>query len=1384
MFRGKTELRETAKWVPRVDKTGAELIIRGCINGVEGVMVVDTGAQVSLLKIGVSREPKTKNNTAVHGITGKSLMVYGVQQVCIDVGLEQTYLAEMIVTDLPEGYLAIIGYDLLREWGAIIDLPQNTLQLTQGSIPFIQGEQSRMTHSETARSLMNSEHSTMQQRRTLKDVESQSRTSIGRQDVINLVTPLPEVELDTTAQLANVTKVNPEPLLEEVYMYNASVVTLPPRCECTAIVKLNKRSAFEGENTTVVLEPTELRIHGVYCARILGKIKDGKSLVKLINVSNEELRIPKNTRLVKIEAASDNELDHEVKAGEKKRFCSERESADGQRPSGNKKKTEADTCSKQGKGHDVIFDEAVRKHCFMTGKGNLRLELEKKLQHLTKDERELMLETLLEYEDLFFDENKGQLGCTSAITHKIETGNAPPIYKRAYRVPHAQREIMDKLIKDQLDRGIIVPSCSPYAAPVIIVPKKTTDGPAKYRFCVDFRALNLVTTPDVYPLPNISETLDMLGNAKYFTTIDLASGFHQVKMDPDSEEKTAFNVPGGHYQYKRLPMGLINSPATFQRLMDNVLMGLKDELCLVYLDDVIIPSSNLIGQSERIRKVFDKLRAANLTIQLEKCQFAANEVEYLGHLITDHGVKPDPRKIEAVRNYPRPVCAKDVRSYLGLSGYYRKFIPNFAEIAKPLTQLTKKDVKFEWTKDCTTAFDKLKSLLVTNPVLVFPDFSLPFILSTDASGVALGAVLSQMVNGAEHPVAYASRQLNAAERNYSTTERELLSLLYATKYFRCYLYGRRFTAVTDHIALKWMLSLKDPSSRLMRWTLRLSEFEYQVVHKSGKMHTNADSLSRHVLGVNTELSPLLDLELFKQYQLTDPECQMMSSQKKVKMSHEKVLYYERNGNKKIIVPEKLREKVISLHHDVPTAGHAGVKKTVHRIREKFWWKTLEADVAKYIQSCHECNQRRDIGKLRAPLGNFEEPDAPFERIATDIVGPLPLTESGNRYILSVIDHFSRFVEFVALPNQTAECIARALVHRVITKFGIPKQLLTDQGANFTGDLMREMCGLLKIKKLQTSAYHPISNGRVERVHRTVASMLSHYVNKNQNDWDEYLPYVGMAINSQIHESTNYSPYEIVFGRKMNSPLEADLEITDSTEIFNDHVEHLRSKLSEIQQVARENQHKARQTRKKQYDKRAKTRKYVVGQYVYLHTPQLGRHQVKKLARLWRGPYPIIEVLSELNVKLRIRNRESIVHVNRIKPCVKRPQRKEPAIRTDKRRADSDNTRIEGLHTIVEADTHENGIPEVIDPAEAGINLKESEIPTSTIDEAVINREETSKVIAPQKPSRNKKSKKKRIISVTGDKRITREASKNEKVQTESIRNKTIALRSGRTVNYH
>lgn len=476
--------------------------------------------------------------------------------------------------------------------------------------------------------------------------------------------------------------------------------------------------------------------------------------------------------------------------------------------------------------------------------------------HLNDEER-INLEMLCaKYADIFYLEGEN-LTFNNKIKHSIKTTDEIPVHTKSYRYPFIHRQEVQDQIKKMLEQGIIRPSDSAWSSPIWVVPKKAdASGKVKWRLVVDFRKLNEKTLDDKYPIPNIADVLDKLGNCQYFTTLDLASGFYQVEMNPNDIPKTAFNVEHGHFEFLRMPMGLKNSPSTFQRVMDNVLRELQNSICLVYLDDIIVFSTSLQEHIVNLEKVFKKLRESNFKIQMDKSEFLKLETAYLGHIISKDGIKPNPDKISAVQKYPIPRTPTEIKRFLGLLGYYRKFIPDFANITKPMTQCLKKGSKINLDTNYTQCFEKCKTLLMNDPILQYPDFNKEFILTTDASNLAIGAVLSQGTVGSDKPIAYASRTLNSSEINYSTIEKELLAIVWATKYFRPYLFGRKFKIMTDHRPLQWVMNLKEPNSRLTRWRLKLSEYDFTVIYKQGKHNTNADALSRIEMH-NEEVSSLV-----------------------------------------------------------------------------------------------------------------------------------------------------------------------------------------------------------------------------------------------------------------------------------------------------------------------------------------------------------------------------------------------------------------------------------------------------------------------------------------------------------------------------------------------
>ena len=433
-----------------------------------------------------------------------------------------------------------------------------------------------------------------------------------------------------------------------------------------------------------------------------------------------------------------------------------------------------------------------------------------------------------------------ELGYVDVVSHKIDTGDNAPIKQRPRRLPCTYRNETSKHVKEMLDQNVIQPSTRAWASPVVLVRKK--DG--QLRFCVDYRKLNQISKCEAFPLSNISDLLDSLTDAKLFSTLDLHSAYWKIPMDPSDRKKTAFTTQNSLYEFLRMPFGLASTPSTFQRMMELVLSGLSFEMCLCYLDDVIIFSKTFDEHCERLRAVLSRFRQHNLRVKLPKCTFGARQVRYLGHLISAYGIQPDPRKTEAVQTLSTPDSIKSVRSFLGLASYYRRFIQDFSTIAALLTDLTKKNARFNWSEACEHAFQTLKSLLCSAPILSYPKFDKNFILQTDASDVGLGAILSQKDDlGNEKVVAYASRTLTDRERKFSATEKEALAVVFGTKHFRVYLLGRKFELITDHNSLRWLKSM-EPKGRIARCIMGLQEFDFSITHKSGRIHTNVDALSR------------------------------------------------------------------------------------------------------------------------------------------------------------------------------------------------------------------------------------------------------------------------------------------------------------------------------------------------------------------------------------------------------------------------------------------------------------------------------------------------------------------------------------------------------------
>lgn len=547
-----------------------------------------------------------------------------------------------------------------------------------------------------------------------------------------------------------------------------------------------------------------------------------------------------------------------------------------------------------------------------------------RLGHLNDEEKAKLITVIKENQDIFHLDNE-PLTTTNVVKHKISTHDEIPVYQKSYRYPHCHKEEVCRQIQKMLKENIIQPSTSPWNSPIWVVPKKIdAAGTQKWRIVVDYRKLNAKTIDDKFPIPNITDILDKLGRSRYFTTLDLASGFHQILMDERDIQKTAFSTENGHYEYLRMPFGLKNAPATFQRTMNAVLIGLAGVICLVYMDDIIVFSYSLQEHCINLSKVFEALKKANLKIQLDKSEFLKKEVSFLGHIVNEEGVKPNPEKIEAIQNWPIPNNEKEIKAFLGTLGYYRKFIKDFSRITKPLTQCLRKDEKVVHTHEFLKAFNKCKQILTSSAILVHPDFESPFILTTDASKYAIGAVLSQGPIGRDKPIAFASRTLNKSEENYSTIEKELLAIYWATKYFRPYLFGNKFLLFTDHKPLTCAVNLKDPSGKIGRWMIALLDYSYDIRYRAGKQNVVADGLSRipHEINANIQEDDSSSDDVTQHSADTDDSEFIPCTEKPVNMFSNQIILNigpdENENTGEQVFPKVLRHTFTKINFGVPT----------------------------------------------------------------------------------------------------------------------------------------------------------------------------------------------------------------------------------------------------------------------------------------------------------------------------------------------------------------------------------------------------------------------------------------------------------------------------------
>lgn len=784
-----------------------------------------------------------------------------------------------------------------------------------------------------------------------------------------------------------------------------------------------------------------------------------------------------------------------------------------------------------------------------------------------------------------------------------------------------------------------------------LIPTRTVTG---WRVCIDYRKLNDATRKDHFPLPFIDQMLERLSGHSFYCFLDGYSGYMQIPIAPEDQHKTTFTCPYGTFAYKRMPFGLCNAPATFQRCMMAIFHDMIEKFIEVFMDDFSVFGSSFDDCLISLTKVLKRCEESNLVLNWEKCHFMVREGIVLGHKVSESGMEVDRAKIEVIEKLPPPMNVKGIRSFLGHAGFYRRFIKNFSSIAKPLTNLLIKEVPFNFSDECLQAFQVLKQKLITAPIIVAPDWSLPFELMCDASDTALGAVLGQKRDKILHVIYYASITLSAAQLNYATTEKELLAVVFAVDKFRSYLVGSKVIVHTDHSALKYLMSKKDAKPRLIRWVLLLQEFDMEIVDRKGTENQVADHLSRlenqktedqtihdefpdERLFEVTTLPWYADIVNYLSSKFLPPH--LNYQQKKKFFSDLKYFLWEdpllfkicADGIIRRCIPSQEVSSILTHCHKGPTGGHFGASRTAAKVLQSgFYWPSIFKDAYTFVSTCDECQRVGNISKRHEmPLNNILVCEV-FDVWGIDFMGPFPVS-SGNKYILVAVDYVSKWVEALACRTNDSRIVMQFLKKNIFSRFGTPRAIISDGGTHFCNRQFEALLSKYGVTHKVATPYHPQTSGQVEISNRELKRILEKTVGSCRKEWSNKLDDALWAYRTAFKTPIGMSPFRLLYGKGCHLPVELEHKAFWATKFLNFDVtvtgEDRLLQLNELEEFrldAYENSKIYKEKTKRWHDQNIVNREFEPGQQVLLYNSRL-KLMPGKLRSRWSGPYTITQV---------------------------------------------------------------------------------------------------------------------------------------------------------------